>query len=59
MLEGVPVIVHIIVIVVGIGEKVVFPAKHIRRADIGSGKKGIFRIFNLKHFSFLIIKRFP
>ena len=50
MLESVPVIIHIIVVVIGIGEEIVVPAEDIIGTDIDLGKESIRRILDLEHF---------
>ena len=50
MLEGVFVVGHIIIIVVGIGEEAVARRKYVGRADVGLGQEGRLRIADGEEF---------
>src|SRR5690606_22404878 len=49
VLEGVFIIIHVIVIVVRIGEEIIFHCKHITGGDIELRKLGIFRYVDLEN----------
>ncbi len=59
MLKSVAVIVYVIIKVVGIGKKIIVPAKHVRRIDRTPGEKRITGIPDLENLTGFIFQRPP
>ena len=57
MLESIHIILHILVVIVGIGKEVVPVAEDIRRGDMTAGQENPGRVFHLKHLLRIIVKQ--
>ena len=56
MLEGVFVVTHVVVVVVGVGEEGVACGKYVCRADIGCGQMGLAGVFDFKDFLGVVVE---
>ena len=56
MLEGVPVKIHIMIVIVRVGKKFILLGKDKRGTQIGSWQHGIGRVFNFENVFLLVVE---
>ena len=59
MLESVHIVLNILIVVVGVGEKVVAMAEDIRRGDVTPGKEDFGRVFDFENLLGIVVEQTP
>ena len=57
MLESVHIVLNILIVVVGVGEKVVAMAEDIRRGDVTAGKEDFGRVFDFENLLGIVVEQ--